>query len=133
LTPPAVYPVIGVAQAEDLPTGQIQPAKATLSTSSIQQYVQTEAKAMGVNPIDAQWIVAHESEYLPGRLGDGGASRGLWQIDKDFHPEVSDACAFDVQCSTEWSLNRILAGQINEWTTWRFRCTWYKNAPDCNE
>lgn len=86
---------------------------------------------MGVNPSDAEWIVAHESQYTTNRLGDDGNSRGLWQISKIYHPEISDACAFNVECSTKWSLSQILKGKIMEWSTWRFRFKWYakENPP----
>jgi hypothetical protein len=47
--------------------------------------------------------------------------------------EVSTACADDLQCSTDWSLNRMRAGFTDEWAEWRFRCQWYQNAPVCPE
>jgi murein DD-endopeptidase MepM/ murein hydrolase activator NlpD len=31
--------------------------------------------------------------------GDGSRDRGLWQINSRWHPEVSDACAFDPSCN----------------------------------
>ena len=46
-------------------------------------------------------------EFNPHAKGDGEASRGLWQISKIYHPEVSDAMAFNVRSSTQWSLERI--------------------------
>lgn len=89
--------------------------------SDIRAYVQNQARASGVDPSAAAWIVAHESSIHPNATGDGGDSRGLWQINRVYHPEVSDRCAYDVQCSTRWSLERIRDGNINEWSTWKYR------------
>ena len=87
--------------------------------AGIRAYVQNRARAAGVDPKAAAWIVAHESGNRPSATGDGGDSRGLWQIDRVYHPEVSDDCAYDVECSTRWSLKRIRDGNINEWSTWK--------------
>lgn len=93
--------------------------------------MQLEAQIYGVNPIDALWIVSHESQDGRNMRGDDGQSRGFWMISDVWHPEVSTACADDLQCSTDWSLKRIRAGYINEWSTWKFRFKWYakENPP----
>jgi len=95
----------------------------------VKTYVQTEAVEHGVNPKLALWIVKHESQFNPRAKGDGEASRGLWQISKIYHPEVSDAMAFNVRSSTEWSLERIRAGKASEWSTYRFCRTLYEDCP----
>jgi len=95
----------------------------------VKAYVRTEAVEHGVNPTLALWIVRHESQFNPRAKGDGEASRGLWQISKIYHPEVSDAMAFNVRSSTEWSLERIRAGKANEWSTYRFCRTLYEDCP----
>jgi hypothetical protein len=91
--------------------------------------VQSAARASGVNPHVAEWIVSHESRHHPEATGDGGESRGLWQINKAWHPEVSDACAYDVTCSTDWSLERIRAGYVDEWSTWKYCRTKFEDCP----
>jgi soluble lytic murein transglycosylase-like protein len=96
---------------------------------AVRAYVQTEAVEHGVNPKLALWIVKHESHFNPLAKGDGEASRGLWQISKIYHPEVSDAAAFGVASSTEWSLQRIRSGKANEWSTYRFCRTLYEDCP----
>jgi hypothetical protein len=123
IAPPARYSVIPPANAS---TGQIQPAIA-LSTTTVVEYVRQEAIAYGVNPTDALWIVGHESQFGENMRGDDGQSRGYWMISDVYHPEVSTACADDLQCSTDWSLNWIKAGHIDQWSTWRFRFQWYSN------
>jgi hypothetical protein len=57
-----------------------------------------------------------ESQYNNFALGDGGKSRGLFQIHSGFHPEVSDDCAFDVRCATEWTISVINAGGQGIWS-----------------
>ena len=94
----------------------------------VRAYVEAQAREYGVNPLLALWIVKHESHFNPLAKGDGEASRGLWQISRIYHPEVSDAAAFSVASSTEWSLERIRAGKANEWSTYRF-CRIH--FPDC--
>lgn len=95
----------------------------------VRAYIQSAAKAAGVNPRIAEWIVSHESQHHPEATGDGGESRGLWQINKAWHPEVSDACAYDVTCSTDWSLERIRAGYVDEWSTWKYCKSWFEDCP----
>lgn len=96
---------------------------------SVRAYVQGAAKAAGVDPRVAEWIVAHESQHYPQATGDGGESRGLWQINRIYHPEVSDQCAYDVRCSTDWALERIMDGYIDEWSTWKYRKVWFPDSP----
>ena len=96
---------------------------------NVRTYVRSAAKAAGVNPRIAEWIVAHESSRRPEATGDDGESRGLWQINKDWHPEVSDACAYDVRCSTDWSLERIREGYSDEWSTWKYCKVKFEDCP----
>ena len=96
---------------------------------NVQAYVQSASESAGVNPNIAEWIVTHESRHHPEATGDGGDSRGLWQINKTWHPEVSDACAYDVTCSTHWSLERIRDGYVDEWSTWKYCKTRFEDCP----
>lgn len=94
-------------------------------------YIEAQSVLFGVNPIDSKWIVDHESQDGVNMSGDDGQSRGYWMISKVWHPEVSAECANDLSCSTTWSLMRIRAGYINEWTTWKYRFKWFakENPP----
>jgi hypothetical protein len=96
---------------------------------AVKAYVQSKAVELGVNPELALWIVKHESQFNPRAKGDGDESRGLWQISRIYHPEVSDAMAFSVAMSTRWSLERIRSGKVNEWSTYRFCRTLYEDCP----
>lgn len=44
--------------------------------------------------------------------------RGLFQINSLYHPDVSDECAFSVECSARWTNNMIEAGEGHQWSTW---------------
>jgi len=45
--------------------------------------------------------------------------RGYFQISRKYHPEVSDKCAFDLECSAKWASQRIKAGHLHEWACWK--------------
>jgi hypothetical protein len=121
--PPRVYSITGAAQPQLSSNARIEAGIADLKV-----YVQSQAIAHGINPTLALWIVQHESSFDPTRKGDDGNSRGLWQISSIYHPEVSDACAFDPSCSTQWSLAWIAKGNVMQWSSRRFCRDWY---PDC--
>jgi hypothetical protein len=95
----------------------------------LRAFIRAEALEHGVSPKLALWIAKHESGFNPRAMGDGEASRGLWQISKIYHPEVSDAAAFGVASSTEWSLERIRSGKANEWSTYRHCRALYGDCP----
>jgi hypothetical protein len=109
--------------------GQILALQASSTPAGVMAYVSAQAALKGVNVAKALWIVGHESQDGQNLRGDDGQSRGVWMISSIYHPEVSEKCADDLQCSTEWSLNRILAGHINEWTTYKFCRKWYASCP----
>ena len=107
--------------------------KTLIQTSSIREYVVEQANIYGVDPIKALWIVSHESQMGQNLEGDDGQSLGYWMISTVYHPEVGRACSLNLQCSTSWSLNWIKKGNINQWSTWKYRCKWYikENPPEC--
>jgi Transglycosylase SLT domain len=96
----------------------------------VKAYVRDQAEQQGVDPQLALWIVKHESSFNPRAKGDGESSRGLWQISKVYHPEVSDAQAFSVTSSTQWSLGRIRAGKVSEWSSYRNCKVLYGECPN---
>ena len=99
------------------------------NVQEVKAFVRSEAVEYGVDPLLALWIVKHESSFNPRAKGDGEASRGLWQISRIYHPEVSDAMAFNVASSTEWSLDRIRSGKVYEWSSYRNCKALYTNCP----
>lgn len=47
---------------------------------------------------------------------NGSNDRGIWQISAKWHPEVSDSCAYDVECSTRIAY-QLSKGGI-DWSQW---------------
>lgn len=116
----------------------IEPAGTPISQNHatgtvVEAYISQQAQILGVSSTDALFIVSHESQDGVHMRGDDGQSRGYWMISSIWHPEISDACADDLVCSTDWSLHWILQGHIDQWTTWRERCALYPydNPPGC--
>jgi hypothetical protein len=108
-----------------------------LSKADVKSYVSEQAQKLGLSERQikiADFIIQHESDYcwrngffeqdIKGDL-DRGYSRGCFQISKLYHPEVSDACANDLKCATDWSLKWIKAGHENQWSSWKYRCWYY--------
>jgi|TARA_R100001530_G_scaffold2201_3_gene3679 hypothetical protein len=56
-----------------------------------------------------------ESSFRQFVRGDQGHSRGIYQIHDIDHSEVSDDCSFSIDCSTRWTIQRILDGYDYEW------------------
>ena len=120
------------ADSGSLSADAVRPMTPTASRTSVQEvkaYVQRQAVEFGVDPFLALWIVKHESSFNPRAKGDGEASRGLWQISRIYHPEVSDDVAFSIASSTGWSLQRIRDGKVNEWSAYRDCRTLYRDCP----
>jgi len=46
---------------------------------------------------------------------DGSRDRGIWQISEKWHPEVSNACAFNLECSTDYAYKLF---SYNGWASW---------------
>ena len=121
-------------QVDPIPAekGQIL-ATSTVNVSSVQNYVLGQAEALGVSVVSSSWVISHESQWCTRMTGDDGQSRGCWQISRVYHPEVSDWCADNLVCSTDWSLRWMLAGHIDQWTAYRLRCKLYPydHPPGC--
>jgi hypothetical protein len=125
----AEYRVKGNAIGTSVSLAKVRATSTRRAQLEARAYVQSASKSAGVNPRVAEWIVSHESRHHPEATGDGGESRGLWQINKAWHPEVSDTCAYDVTCSTDWSLERIRAGYVDEWSTWKYCKARFEDCP----
>lgn len=95
----------------------------------IKNYLRDEAIKNKIDPEIVLWIVKKESNFRPDAVGDNSHSRGLWQINKPANPEVSDKCAFDIICSTKWSLNQIALGNARKWSVYRFCNQWFLDCP----
>lgn len=50
-----------------------------------------------------------------GNTPSNSIDRGLYGINNYWHSEVSDECAFDLDCATRWTIGRINDGYQKEW------------------
>jgi len=103
---------------------------------SSEDYITQEALKMGVDPRLALYVWTHEGQGNLTARGDlhltckrTGApvnARGGWQITECYHPEVSDACADDLECSTKVAMPWLVEKKkcMQEFSTCR---AYYRN------
>lgn len=88
---------------------------------SVEEQIRQIAKEQGFSDEDYLVALANcESTLNPKakRLNNDArktTDRGLYQINNFWHYEVSDECAYDLRCATEWTIKRIKAGYQHEW------------------
>ena len=57
-----------------------------------------------------------ESSMRPDVRGEvDSRDRGLFQINSRWNPDVTDECAFDVRCATEWTIGELEANRAWKW------------------
>lgn len=85
------------------PAGTTRSLSMTELAAVVSRHFPPEARPVAVA------IAWHESRGNPQALNDknntpaGSRDRGLWQINDYWNPSVTDACAFDPECSTAWA------------------------------
>lgn len=104
-------------------------AKSSPSPKEVENYVRSESIQYGVDPKIALFIVGHESNFDPTRIGDDGISIGAWQINIKAHPNITKAEALDLAWSTKWSLKQLKEGHAKIWSTYRFCKKLYGTCP----
>lgn len=72
-----------------------------------------------VSPDVMTTVVRCESGFKPTILGDEGQSRGLVQINKYWHSEITDAQAFDPDFALDFLASYLALGRGSQWTCWR--------------
>jgi len=83
----------------------------------MKDWVLNEVAKAGFNVELADKIIDCESTWSASAIGDNGDSRGLWQIHRPSHKEVSEECALDYKCATYWAVQkRIKDGSWNAWS-----------------
>lgn len=85
--------------------------------------IRWHAARHGVDPDVMVAVAKCESNLNPQAVGDLslGTSRGLFQIHRPSHPDITDAQAFDPDWSSEWAARQFAAGNARWWTCWRTR------------
>ena len=103
-----------------------------LEESGLEAYIRLEAKNYGVSESLALFIVQNESGFDPKIVGDEHLtcpttglpqrSRGWWQWNDCYNPQVSDEQAFNFIDSTELAMKELAKGEERckqLWTTCR--------------
>lgn len=96
-----------------------QPLSMTQLAGIVSRYFPPEARATAVA------IAWHESRGNPNALNDknntpaGSRDRGIWQINDHWNPSVTDACAFDPECSTAYAAGLYKTNGWNPWATYK--------------
>ena len=67
-----------------------------------------------ISPKTFSNLIYYESRWNPD--ADNGYDRGIVQINRKSHPEVTDAQAFDPIWAMNWAADEIVAGKISQWT-----------------
>ena len=113
---PHNVPLYGVARA------YAQPSAPSVTMAVNRQGVEGQIRQIA-EELDFQYqdylvrLAKCESGLNPKALGDGFfKSRGVFQISKFYHPLVSDACAYDVECATKFAIEKINLGQQGLWS-----------------
>ena len=84
-------------------------------------FTRTVATTLGQEPqiVVAIAVAMAESSCNPHAVNinsDGSRDRGLWQMNSVYHPEVSDTCAFQIQCNADAAWNT--SGHGGDWKPW---------------
>jgi hypothetical protein len=82
----------------------------------IEKVITDAALKYGVSPRILLNIAWCESKYRTDIRGVvDERDRGLFQINSHFNPSVSDECAFDAKCSSEWAAKEVSEGHLSKW------------------
>lgn len=87
-------------------------------TEKIKKRIREIAKDEGINPELAVKVAECESSFKPLITGwnkNGTFDRGLYQWNNYWHPEISDKCAFDIDCSTRAFCKAVRGRHLNWW------------------
>ena len=98
-----------VCEGEEL---HITPANSKVAIDIILQ------KYFGDNWKLARAVMMSEGNYDVNAFNpkNGSNDRGIWQISRKYHPDVSDECAKDIECSTKYAYKLSRGG--TDWTPW---------------
>ena len=97
------------------PTVNVQ--RKVVKPLTVEDKIRKVAKEKNFQYVDYLVNLANcESRLDPLAIGDKGLARGLFQIRKDYHPEVSTLMAFNIEQSTAWTIDMINAGKQGQWS-----------------
>ncbi len=100
---------------EPIPVVEEEATTTVWTTEKIKEEISITSNKYGVDPKIVDAVVFCESSYNPHALGDGGKSRGLAQIHKDYH-DISDEDAYNPQYAIDFLAKNIKEGNGHLWT-----------------
>lgn len=74
------------------------------------------AKEFKISTTTFSSLIEHESRFDPLIKDSPQGDRGILQINRKWHAEVSDACAYDPECAMRWAAQYIADNGYDEWT-----------------
>lgn len=91
--------------------------------NEMQKWVSIEVYKAGLNPIEAECIIKHESNWNAWATNwntNGSIDYGLWQINSIHKATISVEDRYDYKKSTQWAIQkRLKDGNWNAWTAWK--------------
>lgn len=105
-------------------------------TETLQQKADRVALEHKISTTTFSTLIDEESRWDTQAYNKKTEARGLLQISRIWHPEVSDICAFDPECAMNWSAQRIKDGHIDEWqpcNCYSYTRSFFKDFPLMNE
>jgi len=67
-------------------------------------------------------ILMQESMGKATAVGDHGLARGWFQINRYYNPKVTVACAEELRCSAEWTLDHLVTNKYLKYQNWAIWC-----------
>ena len=100
------------------PLNPALPETAYAEELTLQQQAEVIALEVGISTTTFFNLIESETggTWNPKAYNKKTQDRGIVQINRIWHPEVSDACAFDATCALRWAAERIKKGFQHEWT-----------------
>ena len=89
------------------------------SSTTLTTLINKYAEIYQVSTSTIHKVINCESGYNPRALGDNDQSRGLVQINRPSHPDISDAEAFDPEFSISFLAEKLSSDQGYLWTCHR--------------
>lgn len=107
--------LIGLATPSSALSPQIvEAAPIEIHDISLQEKAIDIATEYGISTTTFTSLITNESGWDANATSTTG-DRGIMQISNFYHPEVSNTCAFDVDCAMNWGAGYIKVHGTDEW------------------
>lgn len=94
---------------------QVLEAQIEIHDVTLQEKAGMVAESFGISTTTFASLIQSESSWNP--EADNGYDRGLVQISRVFHPEVTDEQAFSPDFALNWAAQQIKDGNLDSWTS----------------